>query len=46
MGNDLRIAVLGCGYWGRNLVRNFYALGVLGVVVYHVYYQLDVGVLF
>jgi len=27
-----RIAVLGCGYWGRNLVRNFHALGVLGMV--------------
>src|SRR5262245_53918610 len=27
-----RIAVLGCGYWGRNLVRNFEALGVLRTV--------------
>ena len=27
-----RIAVLGCGYWGKNLVRNFHALGVLGMV--------------
>ena len=27
-----RIAVLGCGYWGRNLVRNFHELGVLGMV--------------
>src|SRR4051812_18560855 len=26
------IAVLGCGYWGKNLVRNFHALGVLGMV--------------
>lgn len=26
-----RIAVLGCGYWGRNLVRNFHALGALEV---------------
>ncbi|MBI3178821.1 MAG: Gfo/Idh/MocA family oxidoreductase, partial [Deltaproteobacteria bacterium] len=24
-----RIAVLGCGWWGKNLVRNFHALGVL-----------------
>jgi UDP-2-acetamido-3-amino-2,3-dideoxy-glucuronate N-acetyltransferase len=27
-----RIAVLGCGYWGKNLVRNFHALGVLELV--------------
>lgn len=27
-----RIAVVGCGYWGRNLVRNFHALGALRVV--------------
>jgi UDP-2-acetamido-3-amino-2,3-dideoxy-glucuronate N-acetyltransferase len=27
-----RIAVLGCGYWGQNLVRNFEQLGVLGMV--------------
>jgi len=26
------VAVLGCGYWGQNLVRNFYQLGVLGLV--------------
>jgi UDP-2-acetamido-3-amino-2,3-dideoxy-glucuronate N-acetyltransferase len=26
------IAVIGCGYWGRNLVRNFYELGALAVV--------------
>jgi len=26
------IAVIGCGYWGRNLVRNFYALGALQMV--------------
>ncbi len=24
-----RVAVLGCGYWGKNLVRNFRALGAL-----------------
>ena len=23
------ICVVGCGYWGKNLVRNFYELGVL-----------------
>jgi UDP-2-acetamido-3-amino-2,3-dideoxy-glucuronate N-acetyltransferase len=27
-----RIAVLGSGYWGKNLVRNFHALGALGLV--------------
>jgi UDP-2-acetamido-3-amino-2,3-dideoxy-glucuronate N-acetyltransferase len=27
-----KIAVLGCGHWGRNLVRNFYALGNLAMV--------------
>jgi len=27
-----RVAVIGCGYWGRNLVRNFYELGVLAGV--------------
>jgi UDP-2-acetamido-3-amino-2,3-dideoxy-glucuronate N-acetyltransferase len=26
------IAVVGCGYWGGNLVRNFHALGVLHTV--------------
>jgi UDP-2-acetamido-3-amino-2,3-dideoxy-glucuronate N-acetyltransferase len=30
---DPRVAVIGCGYWGRNLVRNFAQLGVLDVVV-------------
>jgi len=28
-----RLAVLGCGYWGRNLVRNFHALGALAAIV-------------
>lgn len=28
-----RIAVVGCGYWGKNLVRNFHALGALDRVV-------------
>jgi predicted dehydrogenase len=27
-----RLAVIGCGYWGRNLVRNFEALGILAVI--------------
>ena len=27
-----RVAVLGCGAWGRNLVRNFHALDALGAV--------------
>ena len=26
------IAVVGCGHWGKNLVRNFYELGVLGSI--------------
>lgn len=26
------IAVVGCGYWGKNLVRNFYELGVLAAI--------------
>jgi len=28
----MKIAVVGTGYWGKNLVRNFYQLGQLGVV--------------
>jgi predicted dehydrogenase len=28
----MSIAVLGCGYWGKNLVRNFHALGALSAV--------------
>ena len=28
-----RVAVVGCGYWGKNLVRNFADLGALGAVV-------------
>jgi predicted dehydrogenase len=27
-----RIAVIGCGYWGKNLVRNFYELDALSLV--------------
>ena len=26
------VAVIGCGYWGKNLVRNFNRLGALGMV--------------
>ena len=29
---DHRVAVLGCGAWGQNLVRNFYQLGVLAAI--------------
>ena len=28
----IRIAVVGSGYWGKNLVRNFHELGVLGTI--------------
>jgi UDP-2-acetamido-3-amino-2,3-dideoxy-glucuronate N-acetyltransferase len=28
-----KIAVVGAGYWGKNLVRNFQALGALGMIV-------------
>lgn len=28
-----RVAVFGSGYWGKNLIRNFHALGALGKVV-------------
>jgi predicted dehydrogenase len=27
-----KLAVIGCGYWGKNLVRNFYELGALAMV--------------
>ena len=30
--NKPKIAVIGCGYWGKNLVRNFHALGALSLV--------------
>jgi UDP-2-acetamido-3-amino-2,3-dideoxy-glucuronate N-acetyltransferase len=32
-GAPARIAVIGCGYWGKNLVRNFAELGVLEALV-------------
>lgn len=28
----LKLAVVGCGYWGKNLVRNFYELGYLSAI--------------
>ena len=28
-----KVAVFGCGYWGKNLVRNFHGLGALAAVV-------------
>lgn len=36
MSNAIKVAVIGCGYWGKNLVRNFAELGALGAVVDHV----------
>lgn len=30
---NLKVAVIGCGHWGKNLVRNFHRLGVLGSIV-------------
>jgi UDP-2-acetamido-3-amino-2,3-dideoxy-glucuronate N-acetyltransferase len=32
MNNQKQIAVVGAGYWGKNLVRNFYELGYLKTV--------------
>lgn len=32
MGRQPNVAVLGCGYWGKNLVRNFAQLGALHTV--------------
>ena len=31
--SELRVALIGAGNWGRNLVKNFYHLGVLAAVV-------------
>jgi len=28
----LKVAFVGAGYWGKNLARNFYELGVLDVI--------------
>ena len=30
--SEIKIAVVGVGYWGQNLVRNFYELGALAVL--------------
>ncbi|MGD0466586.1 MAG: Gfo/Idh/MocA family oxidoreductase [Gammaproteobacteria bacterium] len=30
--HNIKISVIGCGYWGKNLVRNFSELGVLAAV--------------
>ena len=30
--NNIKIAVIGAGYWGKNLVRNFHQLGVLKTI--------------
>ena len=30
--NPLGVAVIGAGYWGKNLVRNFHSLGALRVI--------------
>ena len=32
MKNKVKVAVVGAGYWGKNLVRNFDALGVLKAI--------------
>lgn len=29
---EKNVAIVGCGYWGKNLVRNFYALGSLHTI--------------
>ena len=29
----IKVAVIGAGNWGKNLVKNFYELGVLSAVV-------------
>src|SRR5271166_5573744 len=31
-GCPVRVAVIGCGYWGKNLVRNFAELGALAAI--------------
>jgi UDP-2-acetamido-3-amino-2,3-dideoxy-glucuronate N-acetyltransferase len=33
MSELMRIAVIGAGYWGKNLVRNFHQLGALAAIV-------------
>ena len=29
---QVKVAVVGCGYWGKNLVRNFHQLGSLQTI--------------
>ena len=31
-GCPVRVAAIGCGYWGKNLVRNFAELGALAAI--------------
>ena len=31
--NNIKVAVVGCGYWGKNLARNFAELGALKYIV-------------
>ena len=26
------VAVIGCGYWGKNLIRNYHSLGALQLI--------------
>ena len=33
MTKSIKTALVGCGYWGKNLCRNFNALGALAAVV-------------
>ena len=33
ISNVHKVAVIGAGYWGKNLVRNFHGLGALGLIV-------------
>jgi len=30
--SSLKVAVIGSGYWGKNLVRNYHALGALKLI--------------
>ena len=32
MDSQIAVGVVGCGYWGKNLVRNFHQLGRLGAI--------------
>ncbi|MFC1866665.1 hypothetical protein ACFL0H_00800 [Thermodesulfobacteriota bacterium] len=32
MADTRQVAVIGAGYWGKNLVRNFDSLGALGMI--------------